>query len=214
MRNRDFRGDSQKRRKLIPGGTLLTFARLSFQSFFGSWAEIGVEKWANMRRKKEKKRRKKWREINGGEDGGWIRVYFFREKEAQDRVAVLKPKENWNDSSFSTTRGKPPIFSPFFSSPHHVAPPNFVPFRLLFFSDSRWNYLHVPGFLLQRTASETGNVQTVLTGWVKKFRSIVYSWKNVRRLLDDYYYYYYDYGYYYDLEYISRSSKLIRIGFL
>lgn len=33
-RNHDFRGDFEKRRKLILGGALLTFARLSFQSFF------------------------------------------------------------------------------------------------------------------------------------------------------------------------------------
>lgn len=78
MRNRDFRGDSQKRRKLIPGGTLLTFARLSFQSFFGSWAEIGVEKWANMRRKEGKKRKGKKEEIERNKwRRGWIRVYSF-----------------------------------------------------------------------------------------------------------------------------------------
>lgn len=104
-RNRDFRGDFEKRRKLIPGGALLTFARLSFQSFFRE-PKLGLKNGRIWGGKKEKKKeeieRDKWQ--RGSEDKGWRMntMRSFREKEAQGRVAVSKTKRKLERFFFNT----------------------------------------------------------------------------------------------------------------
>lgn len=159
-RNRDFRGDFEKRRKLIPGGALLTFARLSFQSFFRE-PKLGLKNGRIWGGKKEKKKeeieRDKWQ--RGSEDKGWRMntMRSFREKKAQGRVAVSKTKRKLERFFFNTFfhNSRKTAYLPSFSSsssssfsPSISLLPNFV---LLSFSDCRWNYLHVPGFVLQRT---------------------------------------------------------------